>query len=649
MHPAPEFLSFQKALAGRYSIEREIGRGGMGIVFLAREVALDRMVALKLLPPEMAARSGVKERFLKETRTAAGLSHPNIVPIHAVDELDDFVFFAMAYVEGGTLGDRVRDRGPLSHSDAVRLLREVAWALGYAHVNGVVHRDVKPDNILLDQPSGRAMVTDFGIAVLAEDSGPAAPTEVLGTAEFMSPEQAKGGDVDARSDLYSLGCLGFYALSGGVPFTGPSPAAVLGQHLAQPAPRVASVAPHTPPNVATALDRCLRKEPDQRFSSGEALADALMPDPEMDRELPLALRVFVKQTRDFETTLAWCALGLMIAVMAVVVAMGLGDVSIYSGALLAAAGVLAALGLPVTILIRAARRLLLSGFTIADGTVALLRDVERKEEEYRFQVGERQTSMDYLFRALRLGGTLVSAVSLVVGAVTQTVEPFMVAWAAFITALTGSLAEETRARARGDVMGERWLRFWKGRWGSRIFKLAGLNLKRVAPALSGIHRPTEVVIGLAADRLFEELPKETQQTLSGLPETVRALEDDAQSLRRQVAEMDGVLAEIGDDDPTHPSAGDRARVRASVETTRDEARVKLRKAVAALETIRLGLLYMKAGSGTIESLTMELESARDLSDDMEKLLEGHREVERILDERRKTGVFTIVADKEVEA
>ncbi len=154
----------------------------------------------------------MKERFLKEPRTAAGLSHPNIVPIHAGDELDDFVFFAMAYREGGTLGDRVRDRGPLPHSDAVRPLREVAWALGYAHVNGLVHRDVRPDNILLGQPFGRAMVTDFGIAVLAEDSGPAAPTEVLGTAEFMSPEQAKGGDVDARSDLYSLGCLGFFAI-----------------------------------------------------------------------------------------------------------------------------------------------------------------------------------------------------------------------------------------------------------------------------------------------------------------------------------------------------------------------------------------------------------------------------------------------------
>ncbi len=166
-------------------------------------------------------------------RTAAGLSHPNIVPIYAVDEVDGFVFFAMAYVEGGTLGDRIRDRGPLSNSEAVRLLREVSWALGYAHLLGVVHRDVKPDNILLAQASGRALVTDFGIAVLAEDGGAGAEatTVVQGTAEFMSPEQAKGGEVDARSDLYSLACVGFYALSGKVPFTGSSPAAILGMHL----------------------------------------------------------------------------------------------------------------------------------------------------------------------------------------------------------------------------------------------------------------------------------------------------------------------------------------------------------------------------------------------------------------------------------
>jgi len=191
-------------------------------------------------------------------------------------------------------------------------------------------------------------------------------------------------------------------------------------------------------------------------------------------------------------------------------------------------------------------------------------------------------------------------------------------------------------------MGERWIRFWKGRLGKGFFKLGGLKLKRVAPAISGIHRPTEVVIGLEADRLFEELPKETRSSLKALPDTVKALEDDAQAMRRQVAEMDGILAEIGDDDPSRPSAEERARVRSSVEATRDEARKKLREAVAALETIRLGLLYMHAGSGTVESLTMELKAAQGISDDMEQLLAGHREVERILEERRKTGVFTIV-------
>lgn len=232
----PEFLAFQTALAGRYSIERELGRGGMGIVLLAREVTLDRMVALKLLPPEAAARPGVKERFLQEARTAAGLSHPNIVPIFSVDEVEDFVFFAMAYVEGGTLGDRIRSRGPLSNSDAVRMLREVAWALGYAHLQGVIHRDVKPDNILMEEGSGRAMVTDFGIAVRAGEVDGEVVTEVQGTAEFMSPEQAKGAEVDARSDLYSLACVGFYALSGKFPFSGSSPEAILGQHLTQPPP-----------------------------------------------------------------------------------------------------------------------------------------------------------------------------------------------------------------------------------------------------------------------------------------------------------------------------------------------------------------------------------------------------------------------------
>ncbi|HEX9610805.1 MAG TPA: serine/threonine-protein kinase, partial [Gemmatimonadales bacterium] len=158
------FLGFQAAIAGRYSLERELGRGGMGIVYLAREVRLDRPVAIKLLPPGRARDRTLRERFLREARTAAKLSHPNIIPIHAVDETDEFVFFAMAYVDGETLTDRVRRRGPLPPAEAARVLRDIAWALAYAHAQGVIHRDVKPDNILIETGTSRALVADFGIA-----------------------------------------------------------------------------------------------------------------------------------------------------------------------------------------------------------------------------------------------------------------------------------------------------------------------------------------------------------------------------------------------------------------------------------------------------------------------------------------------------
>jgi serine/threonine protein kinase len=177
-----EFVAVQTALAGRYSLERELGRGGMGIVFLAHEVSLDRPVALKLLPPDLAARDDVRQQFLKEARTAAKLSHPHIVPIYAVDEVDGFVFYAMALIDGETLGERVRRKGPLSDVDAMRVVREVAWALGYAHLQGVVHRDVKPDNILLEADGGRALVTDFGIAQVSDAEGITESTEILGTA-----------------------------------------------------------------------------------------------------------------------------------------------------------------------------------------------------------------------------------------------------------------------------------------------------------------------------------------------------------------------------------------------------------------------------------------------------------------------------------
>ncbi|KPK01757.1 MAG: hypothetical protein AMS20_13025, partial [Gemmatimonas sp. SG8_28] len=195
-------MALQTVIAGRFSLEREIGRGGGAVVYLARDVSLNRPVAIKLLNPDVAADQTIRQRFLREARTAGLLSQPNIVPIHAVEEHGDIVFFVMGYVDGETLGRRIKRGGMLEIEEATRILREVAWALGYAHARGITHRDVKPDNIMIERDTGRAMVTDFGIARHVDDPHGG---EIVGTADYMSPEQAAGHPVDARSDIYSLG------------------------------------------------------------------------------------------------------------------------------------------------------------------------------------------------------------------------------------------------------------------------------------------------------------------------------------------------------------------------------------------------------------------------------------------------------------
>jgi eukaryotic-like serine/threonine-protein kinase len=267
--------AFRAALRGQYEIQRELGRGGMGIVLLGRDERLDRAVAIKMLPPHLAADPETRERFLREARMAAQLSHPNIVPVYRADEVGDFAFFAMGYVDGETLGDRIRDRETLPPAETVRILREVAWALAYAHARGIVHRDIKPENILLERATGRAIVTDFGIA--RADFNPALTQDglVLGTVHYMSPEQASGEALDGRSDLYALGCIGFLALSGQLPFDGTTAQGVLVAHATRTPPSLRSVAPQIDAALASVIDRLLSKRPDDRFATGEALADAL--------------------------------------------------------------------------------------------------------------------------------------------------------------------------------------------------------------------------------------------------------------------------------------------------------------------------------------------------------------------------------------
>lgn len=399
-----DFLALQEALAGRYSLERELGRGGMGIVYLAREVALDRLVAIKLLPPALASRPVLRERFLREARTAARLSHPNVIPIYAVDEVGDFVFFAMAYVEGETLGQRVRARGPLPPSEAARVVRETAWALAYAHAQGVIHRDVKPDNILLET-SGRVLIGDFGIARVTEHSGSTASGEIIGTAEFMSPEQANGASLDARSDLYSLGVVGFYAISGRLPFEAATAAALLAQHVTKPAPPVASVAPTAPRRLAGAIDRCLAKNPAQRFPSGEALGEEVAATLETRKDLPVAVRVFLKRAVDTEPNAARILVGVIIGFTGVMLILGGGETQ----PMLSAGGVallVALIGTPVFGLARRVWQLLKGGNRLDDLSYALRTELQRRREELAFEYGREASMIERIARygALALGG-----------------------------------------------------------------------------------------------------------------------------------------------------------------------------------------------------------------------------------------------------
>jgi predicted Ser/Thr protein kinase len=275
---AREFPELAQALAGQFRVERDLGRGGMGVVYLARELKLDRLVALKVLPAVLAREPATLERFLREARTAAHLAHPNVVPVYRADEAGGTAFFAMAFVEGESLADRVRDRGPLPPADAVPILRSVAWALAYAHARGVVHRDVKPENILIDRATGRTLVTDFGIARQSLTEEAARLTQdghVLGTLHYMSPEQVNDAPLDGRSDLYALGVVAFYVLSGRLPFEGLAPSAVLVAHATREPPPLMSVAPNVPAALAAVVDRCLMKRPEDRFATGEDLAEAL--------------------------------------------------------------------------------------------------------------------------------------------------------------------------------------------------------------------------------------------------------------------------------------------------------------------------------------------------------------------------------------
>ena len=623
----PLFLSLQEALAGHYALERELGRGGMAIVYLARDVRLDRPVAIKLLPPELAAHDKLRDRFMREARMAARLSHPHIVPIHAVDEVRGYVFYVMSYVDGETLAERVANRGPVPPREASRLLREIAGALGAAHAQGVVHRDVKPGNILLERTTGRAMVTDFGIA-RAADGGETAVGELLGTPEYMSPEQAAGEAVDARSDVYSLGVVAYYMVSGQLPFTAPTIQAVLAKQLTQVPTPVASVAPGIPRALANAIDTSLVKDPSRRFQSAEGFSDALAPTLVPRREVPVPVRAFLDPRKMWALAVSPA---MMITGGIVVLTTSLPHLFTTLGyvGLIRVVGagniVLGAL-MPLILTMRWLRPLLRGGYGVSDIAGALRASFDVRREEQLFEFGTKPTTREKRLTAITIAGAALNVgawTALVLGATAHWLLPF-----AFVSGMwpIAGVFSATTSRARSGK-GSWWAKRWEGAMGRWLTKLARVKL---GARSAGADRPTEMAIAFSAQALYDELPKPLRQSLGNVPALVEQLERQARAMREHMAALDDSIASAKAGRASAQVGELQESVVADLTSARTRASEQLAELLAALEATRLDLLRLRAGQGTPDQITQTMAAARELGDDVERLLSARAEIDAAL-------------------
>ena len=640
-----DFIALQSALAGEYSLDREIGRGGMGIVYLAREVSLARPVAIKVLPRQLAERADLREAFLKESLTVAQLTHPNIVPVHAAGERDGFVYIVMAYVDGVTLGERIRSRGPLLPGQAARVLREVAWALAYAHGARIVHRDVSAENILLERGSERAFVTDFGIASAMQTAALDATGHVMGNAHYVSPEQAAGEPLDARSDLYSLGIAGYYALTGRLPFDGETSADVVAQHLNTVPQSITSVAGSVPPRLAAAVERCLHKEPIRRYRNAESFAEAIDQAFEHAKEIPAPLRSWINQgERELPVRLAMLGMGTMTGIT---FAVGFHQPALFLIPFTMMAG------LSFVPALTRLRRVLAEGFHTDDLHAALREhQLARSEEiEYERRLGSpRVRKLLRILLGVSLGGTAIGGAMIY--------EFFRMAFK-FSSAVMGPLEDMqaligivglfslTGLTISGVPLTGEWIRhhlssritaasisFWKGRWGARIAKLAGIGLKRAERPMLGMPVLTEVALGRATDHLFLALPKAARRELAAIPETVRRLEGDASKLRDSISALDDQLAAFERGTGNDYDAS-REHMATQLRESRALAAQRLSATVVAIENIRLDLLRLQMGSAGIESVTASLEAAQRVERQISQVVEAQSEVEQYLKRERQ--------------
>lgn len=609
--PDPAFLALQAALAGRFSLEREIGRGGMGIVFLARDVLLERQVAIKLLAPSLGARESMRRRFLREARTAAQCFHPHIVPIHEVAESGELAWFVMAYVQGETLADRLRRSGPLAPDLVQRIGREVGWALGYAHERGVVHRDVKPENILIEKDTGRALIADFGIA--QQLHGPEVSGEVAGTARFMAPEQALGDTLDGRADLYALGVTLYLAATGRYPVDGQSAMAIVAQQAVSRPPAVRGFAPQLPAALADAIDQCLAPMAGERFATAAHFVAALDREPPV-REEPPTLRETRHAAQSSATLLDWTV---TLGVVGVFLIAGEAPGSLSRGimrAIVESVLVFAA----VATTVRSAELPLLVRRALREGNAP---------DDVAQALAAPPAAPVRTTPALQAGGLLLlgAALAFAQGTMDSLELPAAIEWlGALATWLAPPvLVQRGLAGLRRSTGLEAWLQ-------RRLREpVAKWITARLAPAQLAVpavpaSAPTEWQLGNEASAILARLGQETRAQLAALPAATAALAQEAAALRSRAHHLSDEMRALRHDPALRPDA--RARQVAALDAERLEVQARLGTTVAALESIRLDLLRLESESLAPGNLTEHLAVVQELH----RRVEAASDVERVL-------------------
>jgi serine/threonine-protein kinase len=601
-----EWLALQHALDGSYVLQRELGKGGMGVVCLAWQIGLDRLVALKVLPPALAT-DGRRQRFLDEARIAAGLQHDHIVPIYTVDEAGPYVYYAMEYIQGETLAQRIAAEGALTVDEVTRILHDVARAVAYAHDQGVVHRDLKPQNILLRGDDGRAFVADFGLARVLDDGLPPAVADarMSGTIPYMSPEQAAGYPPDRPSDVYSLGVVGYVMATGKRLFDG-SLSEVLDHHISRPAPPLDVFGLHADTTLMQAVGRCLLKDPRERFQSAGELASALSQAPEIRSKLPEPLRNFVAaMTRESR----YAREGTGLALVSLVVlggALESGHWWIAAGGL----GFLAALAAsPVVGALFPTRRLLKQGHDRAKMIQELNIDLDRQKEQIVSHAG-RPVSFAKAkwarrvtgFCAILFGlGTLAALLDVGLGDLVGGA----ILIGAFGSAIGGSVII-WRERWRNKLVGNRWLDFWKSRLGQWTAKLAGIGLAKQPEALPRQPEPLAVE-DLAASA---QLPRPSGNGRGAAPDLVQEL---SEAVGRTESCIGRVRARLARSRTAEPESRSREEF---------ESERSLELQLEVLQSLLDKLRAADPITGVTGSITADIEAAREVCAVVEAMIEG---------------------------